>query len=126
MLPDIVTPMPREKPVPKQKVQTKWEAFAEKKGIEKKKRSRMVYDDDSESYKPRYGYGEHLSTRALSLSCERRRLGQPPPRLLRLAARLRAQEQHTPACCHHHARRDWTVLHIHVSHVLCVRLFRRC
>ena len=57
VLPDTTTPLPREKPVPKPKVQTKWEAFAEKKGIVKKKRSRMVYDEESESYKPRYGYG---------------------------------------------------------------------
>ena len=57
VLPDTTTPLPREKPVPKPKVQTKWEQFAEKKGILKKKRSRMVYDEESESYKPRYGYG---------------------------------------------------------------------
>lgn len=56
-LPDTVTPLPREKPVPKPKPQTRWEAFAEKKGIVKKKRSRMVFDEESDSYKPRYGYG---------------------------------------------------------------------
>ena len=61
MLPDMTTPLPREKPVPKPKPQTKWEAFAEKKGIVKKKRSRMLYDEDSESYKPRYGYGARLA-----------------------------------------------------------------
>ncbi len=61
VLPDTTTPLPREKPVPKPKVQTKWEAFAEKKGIMKKKRSRMVYDEESESYKPRYGYGAHAA-----------------------------------------------------------------
>lgn len=55
-LPDKITPLPREKPVPKPKVQTKWEQFAEKKGIVKKKRSRMVFDEETDEYKPRYGY----------------------------------------------------------------------
>ncbi len=72
VLPDTTTPLPREKPVPKPKVQTKWEAFAEKKGIMKKKRSRMVYDEESESYKPRYGYGAH------SPPCRTLRRQHPP------------------------------------------------
>eukprot|EP01052_Picozoa_sp_SAG31_P014493 SAG31_NODE_903_length_11121_cov_10.117311_7_plen_119_part_00 len=55
-LPDTVTALPREKPVPVKAPQTKWEKFAEKKGIVKKKRSRMVFDEESQEYKPRYGY----------------------------------------------------------------------
>lgn len=39
--------------VPQKVAQTKWEKFAEKKGIVKKKRSRMIFDEESEEYKPR-------------------------------------------------------------------------
>jgi hypothetical protein len=42
--------------IPVDKPQTKWEKFAEKKGIMKKKRSRMVLDEETGQYLPRYGY----------------------------------------------------------------------
>ena len=64
--------MPREKPLPKKKELTKWEAFAQTKGIfwnlkikrakenlginAKKKKSRMVWDEKTKSWKPRWGY----------------------------------------------------------------------
>jgi len=49
--------MPREKPLPKKKEMTKWEAFAQTKGINaKKKKSRMVWDEKTKSWKPRWGY----------------------------------------------------------------------
>jgi len=49
--------MPREKPLPKKKALTKWEAFAKTKGINaKKKKSRMVWDEVTKSWKPRWGY----------------------------------------------------------------------
>ena len=48
---------PREKPLPKKKPQTKWEAFAAQKGINaKKKKSRMVWCEVTKSWKPRWGY----------------------------------------------------------------------
>eukprot|EP01086_Lenisia_limosa_P005100 TRINITY_DN21259_c0_g1_i1.p1 TRINITY_DN21259_c0_g1~~TRINITY_DN21259_c0_g1_i1.p1 ORF type:complete len:389 (+),score=164.37 TRINITY_DN21259_c0_g1_i1:27-1193(+) len=55
-LPEPSTILPREKPLPKPKEKTKWEKFAEKKGIQNKKRERMVFDEQSDSYKPRFGY----------------------------------------------------------------------
>lgn len=55
-LPDSTTILPREKPVPKPKPPTKWEAYAAKKGIQNKKRGRMLWDEEAKSWKPRYGY----------------------------------------------------------------------
>lgn len=55
-LPDPTTILPREKPVPKAKPPTKWEAYAAKKGIQNKKRGRMLWDEEAKSWKPRYGY----------------------------------------------------------------------
>jgi len=48
--------LPREKPLPEAKKQTRWEKFAEEKGIEKKKRGRMVWDDMEQKWAPRTGY----------------------------------------------------------------------
>mmetsp|Transcript_29847 Transcript_29847/g.58467 ORF Transcript_29847/g.58467 Transcript_29847/m.58467 type:complete len:325 (-) Transcript_29847:443-1417(-) len=55
-LPTPATLVPREKPVPKPKPLTKWEKFAKEKGIQKKKKSRMVFDEEKEEYRPRFGY----------------------------------------------------------------------
>ncbi|RUS78108.1 hypothetical protein EGW08_014116 [Elysia chlorotica] len=55
-LPESKTWMPREKPVPKKKAPTKWEEYAKTKGILNKKKSRMVWDEPSQQYKPRWGY----------------------------------------------------------------------
>ena len=55
-LPDPTTIIPREKPIPKVKDATKWEKFAKEKGILNKKKSRMKYDDATDSYKPSWGY----------------------------------------------------------------------
>ena len=41
-LPAPIYRLPREKPVPEEKAETKWEKFAKTKGITKTKRSRMV------------------------------------------------------------------------------------
>ena len=50
--------MPREKPIPKEKIMTKWEKFRIEKGImEKEKRSRMVFDPVTNDWVPRYGMG---------------------------------------------------------------------
>jgi len=55
-LPPPTTKVPREKPIPKPKLPTKWETFAKSKGIHKKKRGRMLYDDVAKEWKPRFGY----------------------------------------------------------------------
>jgi len=55
-LPMGTTLLPRAKPVPKPKPPTKWEQYAAKKGIQNKKRSRMIWDEEHEAWKPRYGY----------------------------------------------------------------------
>jgi regulator of ribosome biosynthesis len=54
-LPTPETDIPREKPVPKPKPLTRWEKFAKEKGIKKKKKSRMVWDDATGEYRPRWG-----------------------------------------------------------------------
>ncbi|GAB1600113.1 ribosome biogenesis regulatory protein homolog [Argonauta hians] len=56
MLPATKTVIPREKPAPKPKPLTKWEQFAKVKGITKKKKSRMVWDDVAKDWRPRWGY----------------------------------------------------------------------
>jgi len=48
--------LPREKPIPKPKPLTKWQEFAKLKGIKNKKRTRMLWDEKTQSYKPRWGY----------------------------------------------------------------------
>ncbi len=42
--------------IPEPKPETKWEKFAREKGILKKKKDRMVYDEAAGEYKPRFGY----------------------------------------------------------------------
>jgi len=56
-LPPPKTLIPREKPVPQLKYETRWDKFAKEKGIRKKKRSRMLYDESTDTYKPRWGMG---------------------------------------------------------------------
>ncbi|KAJ1920942.1 Rhodanese- sulfurtransferase [Mycoemilia scoparia] len=55
-LPVPETVLPREKPIPKEKPMTRWEKFAKLKGIKKQKQSRMVYDEETGEYRPRWGY----------------------------------------------------------------------
>jgi regulator of ribosome biosynthesis len=52
----ISFPLPRANPLPQPKPLTKWEKFAKEKGIKKKKRERMIYDEDHQEYRPRFGY----------------------------------------------------------------------
>ena len=58
-LPLAVMALPRAKPLPDSviKEKTKWEQFAERKGIKRKvtDRNAMVYDDDHKDYLPRHG-----------------------------------------------------------------------
>ncbi|GAA5909886.1 hypothetical protein JCM6882_002042 [Rhodosporidiobolus microsporus] len=56
-LPPIATGLPREKPLPKPAPMTKWQAFANAKGIAPKpKKDRLVYDEDKQEWVPRWGY----------------------------------------------------------------------
>ncbi|KAL6992868.1 hypothetical protein U1Q18_010988 [Sarracenia purpurea var. burkii] len=55
-LPPPTTRLPREKPLPKKKPPTKWEQFAKRKGIVKRKKDKIVYDDQTATWKRRHGY----------------------------------------------------------------------
>lgn len=58
-LPQPTTRLPREKPVPQPKPPTKWERFAEKKGIRPKTREsrrNLAYDEESGEWKRKWGY----------------------------------------------------------------------
>ncbi|GEQ67814.1 hypothetical protein JCM33374_g1480 [Metschnikowia sp. JCM 33374] len=56
-LPEPVTALPREKSIPKDKPKTKWEKFAEIKGIKAKaKDGKMVYDEATGEWVPKWGY----------------------------------------------------------------------
>ncbi|XP_058113121.1 ribosome biogenesis regulatory protein homolog [Magnolia sinica] len=55
-LPKPTTRLPREKHLPKPKPPTKWELFAQKKGIKKRKKDKIVYDEQTGTWKRRHGY----------------------------------------------------------------------
>ena len=65
-LPPSTHQLPREKPVPKPKPLTRWEAYAKSKGIDKKsskakggeegKAGRLVWDDQVKEWLPKFGY----------------------------------------------------------------------
>ncbi|KAL9103879.1 MAG: hypothetical protein Q9163_001116 [Psora crenata] len=59
-LPPPATPLPREKPLPKPKEKTKWERFAEKKGIGKKDSRKetggKVFDEATGEWVNKWGY----------------------------------------------------------------------
>lgn len=55
-LPDPTTLLPREKPAPKPKPPTKWEQFAKLKGIQKKKKTNLVWDEVHKEWRRRWGY----------------------------------------------------------------------
>ena len=61
-LPDPKHILPRQYPLPKEKVETRWEKFAREKGIMSRKKERMVFDEITETWKPRYGYGRAIGT----------------------------------------------------------------
>ncbi|CAM9794454.1 unnamed protein product [Scytosiphon promiscuus] len=48
--------LPRAKPVPAPKAETRWDRFAKEKGIMGSKRSRMVWDDEMKEWRPRHGF----------------------------------------------------------------------
>uniref|UniRef100_A0A7S3RLK7 Ribosome biogenesis regulatory protein n=1 Tax=Strombidinopsis acuminata TaxID=141414 RepID=A0A7S3RLK7_9SPIT len=49
--------LPRQRPVPKDKPKTRFQKFMEEKNMQKRKRSRLVFDDVSQDWVPRWGYG---------------------------------------------------------------------
>lgn len=56
-LPPPTTALPREKALPKEKPKTKWEKFAAEKGIKKKaKDGKLVYDEETGQWIPKWGY----------------------------------------------------------------------
>ncbi|KAK2612425.1 Rhodanese-related sulfurtransferase [Conoideocrella luteorostrata] len=81
-LPQPTTALPREKPVPAVKAQTKWERFAEKKGIKPKTREsrrNLAYDETSGEWKRKWGYqglnkkGEDHPIMEVDMEAERKR-----------------------------------------------------
>eukprot|EP01035_Chromulina_nebulosa_P017191 gene17191-22710_t len=48
--------LPREKRIPDPKPETKWEKYAKEKNIKNKKRDRMIFDELTQEWKPRFGY----------------------------------------------------------------------
>ncbi|KAI9536125.1 Rhodanese- sulfurtransferase [Dissostichus eleginoides] len=55
-LPETHTPLPRAKPPPKVRAITKWEEFAKLKGIQKRKKTNLVWDENAKDWKRRWGY----------------------------------------------------------------------
>ncbi|XP_077592682.1 ribosome biogenesis regulatory protein homolog [Stigmatopora nigra] len=55
-LPEQTTSLPREKPIPKPKPLTKWEQFAKVKGIQKKKKTNLAWDETAKEWRRRWGY----------------------------------------------------------------------
>ncbi|KAI5589951.1 hypothetical protein POPTR_005G231000v4 [Populus trichocarpa] len=55
-LPPPTTKLPREKPLPKPKPPTRWEQFAKAKGIRNRKKDKVVWDEQTGTWKRRYGY----------------------------------------------------------------------
>uniref|UniRef100_A0A8C6L1J1 Ribosome biogenesis regulatory protein n=4 Tax=Nothobranchius furzeri TaxID=105023 RepID=A0A8C6L1J1_NOTFU len=55
-LPEPTTRLPREKPPLKPRPPTKWEQFAKLKGIQKKKKTNLVWDETAKEWKRRWGY----------------------------------------------------------------------
>lgn len=55
-LPAPTTRLPREKPLPKPRPLTKWEMFAQNKGVQKRNKEKMVFDEQTGTWKRRHGY----------------------------------------------------------------------
>ncbi len=61
-LPKPTTKLPREKPIPKKKEKTKWEEFAQEKGMRARNREKLVYDETSATFNPRFGVNRAKDT----------------------------------------------------------------
>ncbi|KAJ8875013.1 hypothetical protein PR048_022903 [Dryococelus australis] len=55
-LPPASTILPRENRIPKPKPLTKWQRFAREKGIQRKKKGKLTWDDALKKWVPNYGY----------------------------------------------------------------------
>ncbi|KAL2927438.1 Ribosome biogenesis regulatory protein-like protein [Bienertia sinuspersici] len=55
-LPPPTTRLPRQQHLPRPKPKTKWELFAEKKGIKNRKKDKIAYDEKTGTWKRTYGY----------------------------------------------------------------------
>ncbi|XP_049868825.1 ribosome biogenesis regulatory protein homolog [Pectinophora gossypiella] len=55
-LPHPTTVLPRAKPVPKPKPLTKWQEFAKAKGITKKKKDKLKWDEELQKWVPLFGF----------------------------------------------------------------------
>merc|ERR1719329_166202 len=69
---------PREKPLPATMPKTRWEKFAEEKGIRKQKRSRLVFDDTVQDWVPRHGYKSKKQMEAKQNWCVEVKPGDDP------------------------------------------------
>jgi regulator of ribosome biosynthesis len=58
--------LPRQKPIPTEKHKTRWERFAEKKGIKKRKKKRVEFNEEFQDYRPVYGYKNQGKPKDLS------------------------------------------------------------
>ncbi|KAG8985535.1 Rhodanese- sulfurtransferase [Tulasnella sp. 427] len=56
ILPQPTTRLPRAKPLPKQRMLTKWDKFANAKGISHRKRINKVWDEEKQEWVARWGY----------------------------------------------------------------------
>ncbi|EGG24358.1 ribosome biogenesis regulatory protein [Cavenderia fasciculata] len=56
LLPKPLTPIPRMKPIPEAKQQTRWEAFAAIKDIKKRKKDSKVWDETHKEWRHSWGY----------------------------------------------------------------------
>ncbi|KAG8952612.1 Rhodanese- sulfurtransferase [Tulasnella sp. 424] len=56
ILPQPTTKLPRAKPLPKPRMLTKWEKFANTKGISHRKRINKVFDEEKQEWVARWGY----------------------------------------------------------------------
>lgn len=52
---EFVEQIPRMMPLPKPKIKSRWDKFAAERGISKSKRSRLVWDEASKDWVPRWG-----------------------------------------------------------------------
>lgn len=48
--------LPRQRPIPKVKPDTRWQKFMKERRMEKRKRSRLVFDETVGDWRPRYGF----------------------------------------------------------------------
>lgn len=55
-LPEPKTRIPREKHIPKPKPPTRWEQYAKSKGIQRRKKDKLVFDEATKEWKPTWGY----------------------------------------------------------------------